>query len=130
MPNAINLKREVPGPLEDVVARVTAALQNEGFGILTRIDFHTKMKEKLGKEVPPTVILGACNPQMAYQAYLRNTDVTGRMPCNAVVREVGPGRQSVELLKATAMMRALGEPELEAMAAEADAKLAKALGAL
>jgi uncharacterized protein (DUF302 family) len=124
---AINFKREVAGDVEGTVARLTEALQAEGFGVLTRIDLHTKIKEKLGKELRPAVILGACNPQLAYEAYQQNTDVASLLPCNAVVRDVGGGRVSVELVKPTAMMEILGEPRLVGLAHTADLKLKSAL---
>ena len=125
--NSINLKKTVSGDLEGVIAGLTEALKAQGFGILTRIDFHAKMKEKLGKDLPPVVILGACNPALAYEAYSRSPDVTSLLPCNAVVREVGAGRYSVELAKPSSMMEILGDRDLTQMACEADARLAKAL---
>jgi len=125
--NEINLKRTIESDLEGAIARTTEALKDEGFGILTRIDFHSKMKEKLNKEIPSVVILGACNPTMAFEAYARNTDVTGLIPCNAVVRDLGNGKMSIELAKPSAMIGTLGDAELEAMACEADDRLARAL---
>lgn len=127
MATSITLKREVTGTAENVVERVTNALKAEGFGVLTRIDFHAKMKEKLGKDLPPVVILGACNPALAYEAYQANTDVAALLPCNAVVREIGPGRCSVELAKPSGMMTMLGDANLASLAASADTVLARAL---
>lgn len=124
---AINIKREVPGSVEEVVERVTSALKAEGFGVLTRIDLHDKIREKLGHQLSPVVILGACNPQLAYEAYQADPDVASLLPCNAVVREIGEGRVSVELAKPTAMMRMLDQPRLEALAGDADARLERAL---
>lgn len=123
----INFKREMNGRVEQVVNKLTERLSTQGFGILTRIDFHTKIKEKLGKEVPQTIILGACNPSLVYEAFLKNTDVTSLIPCNAVVREISKERVSVELTKPTALMAILGNKELERLAIEADAKLEKVL---
>lgn len=123
----LNFKREVALSIDDAVAKLTQGLASEGFGVLTRIDFHTKMKEKLGKDVKPVVILGACNPQLAYEAYLKNTDITSLIPCNAVVREVAPGTVSVELAKPTMMMKMLGEQKLVTLAEEADKRLKSVL---
>jgi uncharacterized protein (DUF302 family) len=103
-----------------VVEKLTKLLAEQGFGILTRIDFHTKMKEKLGKDMPPVVILGACNPGLAYEAFQKNTDTAGLVPCNAVVREVGAGKFSIELTKPSLMMEMMGETEMAAMAAGAE----------
>lgn len=123
----ISYKKPVKGELEQVVAKVTQVLAGAGFGTLTRIDFHSKMQEKLGEHIPPTVILGVCNPRMAFEAYKRDTDVTSLLPCNAVIRETGKGAYSVELLKPTAMLSLLNDPELTTLAAEGDKKLAEAL---
>ena len=112
---------------DEAIERVTQALKQEGFGVLTRIDMHAKFKEKLGKDVLPVVILGACNPQLAFEAYSRAPDVTSLLPCNAVVRDLGQGRVSVELAKPTAMMNVLGDSTLVELAKVADQKLQHAL---
>jgi uncharacterized protein (DUF302 family) len=124
---AINFKREISDTLDHAVERATKALGAEGFGILTRIDMHSKIKEKTGKDVIPTVILGACNPNLAYEAYTANSDVASLLPCNAVIREVAPGKMSVEFIKPTSMMKVLGDAKLTALAAEADIKIERAL---
>ena len=123
----VSFKKEVTGELNQVVEKLTKLLAEQGFGILTRIDFHTKMKEKLGKDMAPVVILGACNPGLAYEAFQKNTDVAGLVPCNAVVRELAPGKFSVELTKPSLMMEIMGETEMADMAATADQKLLTAL---
>ncbi len=127
---SVNIKKEFSGEVEKVIPILTQALQKVGFGILTRIDFHVKMKEKLGKTLPPTVILGACNPQLAFEAYQRNPDVTSLLPCNAVVREVAPHRVSVELARPSAMMMPLGDAALVELACSADEKLQKVIDGL
>src|SRR5512146_2195264 len=124
---AINFKREISAPLDEAVERTTKALAAEGFGILTRIDMHSKIKEKTGKDIVPTVILGACNPNLAYEAYTANPDVASLLPCNAVIREVAPGKISLEFVAPTSMMRILGDPKLTELAAAADARIPRAL---
>src|SRR5574340_1751213 len=123
----INFKREIADTVDHAVERTTKALAAEGFGILTRIDMHSKIKEKTGKDIVPTVILGACNPMLAYEAYSANSDVASLLPCNAVVREIAPGKISLELAKPTAMMQILGDAGLAKLAQEADAKIERAL---
>ena len=125
--NGINFKREIPDTVDHAIERVTKALGAEGFGILTRIDMHSKIKEKTGKDIVPTVILGACNPNLAYEAYTANTDVASLLPCNAVVREIAPGRISVELAAPSGMMRILGDAKLTELAREADTRIERAL---
>ncbi len=124
---AINFKREISATVDEAVERTTRALAAEGFGILTRIDMHSKIKEKTGKDIVPTVILGACNPGLAYEAYTANSDVASLLPCNAVVREIAPGRISVELAAPSGMMHILGDAKLTELAREADAKIERAL---
>ena len=124
---SINFKREIGDSLGGAVERATKALAAEGFGILTRIDMHAKIKEKTGKDIVPTVILGACNPNLAYEAYTADSDVASLLPCNAVVREIAPGRISLEFAAPSAMMRILGDAKLAELAREADARVERAL---
>lgn len=124
---AINFKREIADTVDHAIDRATKALTAEGFGILTRIDMHSKIKEKTGKEIIPTVILGACNPNLAYEAYTANSDVASLLPCNAVIREIAPGKISLEFIKPTSMMKVLDDANLTALATEADSKIERAL---
>jgi uncharacterized protein (DUF302 family) len=123
----INFKREIADSFEHAIERATRALGAEGFGVLTRIDLHSKIREKTGKEIIPTVILGACNPNFAHEAYAANSDVASLLPCNAVVREISPGKISLEFVRPTAMMQILGDTRLTNLANEADAKIERAL---
>ncbi|MDP1611348.1 MAG: DUF302 domain-containing protein [Sulfuritalea sp.] len=125
--NGINFKREIAATLDHAIERATKALGAEGFGILTRIDMHSKIKEKTGKDIVPTVILGACNPNLAYEAYLANPDVASLLPCNAVVREIAAGKISLEFVAPSGMMRILGDEKLTALAREADTRIERAL---
>lgn len=124
---SINFKKEVKGQIDEVTKSLIEKLGKQGFGILTRIDFHEKIKEKLGKDISPVIILGACNPTLAYEAFQRNTDVTSLIPCNAVVRMVDKEKVSVELTKPSSFMAILGDKELQQLATEADFKLEKVL---
>ncbi len=127
---SINLKRTALGTLPEVQETITKALQQEGFGILTRIDLDQKFREKLGKDIPPVVILGACNPQLAYEAYVRNSDVTALLPCNVVLRQLTERQISVEIARPSSLMMFLGDADLAAMAQDADARLERALSKL
>ena len=126
----INFKREISCTVDQAIERATKALGAEGFGILTRIDMHSKVKEKIGKYIIPTVILGACNPMLAYEAYSANSDVASLLPCNAVIREIAPGKISLEFAKPTAMMQILGDTGLAELAREADTKIERALASV
>lgn len=123
----INFKTEISGDFENLIDRVTSALKGEGFGILTRIDMHAKIEEKIGKKLPKVVILGACNPIMAYEAYLANSDVASLLPCNVVVRDVGSGKISIEIIKPSALMKVIGDKNLDRLAQEADSHLQKVI---
>ncbi len=126
----INFKREISATVDQAIERSIKALAAEGFGILTRIDMHSKIKEKTGKDIVPTIILGACNPSLAYEAYTANADVASLLPCNAVVREVSPGTISLEFAAPTGMMRVLGDEKLMALAKDADTRIERALSAV
>ncbi len=125
----INFKRQILDTMDNAIDRATRALAAEGFGILTRIDMHSKIKEKTGKDIVPTVILGACNPNLAFEAYSANPDVASLLPCNAVIRELAPGTVSLEFAAPTGMMRILGDTHLTKLAEEADARIERALAA-
>jgi uncharacterized protein (DUF302 family) len=126
----INFKRAIKAEINPLISKVETALKEVGFGVLTRIDFHIKIKEKLNQDILPVVILGACNPGLAYQAYLKNTNVTSLIPCNVTLRDLGNGTVSVEVTKPSAMMEMMGETDLAKLACEADQLLAKMLGGI
>lgn len=128
--NVINYKREISCSVDEAIERVSQALKGEGFGVLTRIDFHLKVKEKLNKEMLPTVILGACKPSLAFEAFQHNSDVASLLPCNVVVRDLGRGKTSIEVAKPTAMMEILGDPELVKLSRDADLQLKRVLEAM
>ena len=75
-------------PITEARETVLEALKLEKFGLISEIDISAKLKEKLGKDHEPHVILGACNPQLAHQALADNPDVALALPCNVVLREV------------------------------------------
>jgi len=77
----------LPLPLQEAETKVREALQAQHFGIISEIDIQAKLKEKLGIDHPPHMILGACNPQLAYEALQDNMDVALALPCNVVLRE-------------------------------------------
>jgi uncharacterized protein (DUF302 family) len=78
-------------PFQAAIEKVTQALQEQGFGVLTRIDVQATLKEKLGKDFRPYVILGACNPPLAHRALEEDTRVGLLLPCNVTVEQIGEG---------------------------------------
>jgi uncharacterized protein (DUF302 family) len=113
-------------PFEDVVARLEAGLKNEGFGVLCKIDIQAKLKEKLGVDFPRYVILGACNPPLAYQALQEEINLGLLLPCSAVVYE-RDGQVSVGAVDAAKMLSVVGNPAMELMAKDVNEKLRRAV---
>lgn len=116
-------------PFDHAVERVKEALKAEGFGVLTEIDVQRTLREKLGREMERYLILGACNPQLAHQALDRERELGLLLPCNVVVREV-EGRSWVGIADPQAMLSVSGNPALDELAAEAKARLRRALDSL
>ncbi|MCL2535530.1 MAG: DUF302 domain-containing protein [Nocardiaceae bacterium] len=114
---------------DDAIGKTRAALQEQGFGVLTEIDMQATLKAKIGAEMEPYVILGACNPQLAHRAVGVDRQIGLLLPCNVVVRADGDG-VIVEAMNPALMVEVTGEPELEAVAAEATTRLQAAIDAL
>jgi len=120
----------VDGPFEAVVDRVKDELSKEGFGVLTEIDIQATMKKKLDVEMPPYMILGACNPGCAYQALQAENKIGTMLPCNVVVRDDGGGRIEVAAVDPIASMQSVENVQLGGVAAEVRSKLQRVVDAL
>jgi uncharacterized protein (DUF302 family) len=114
-------------PFDQAVERITAALKNEGFGVLTTIDVKDTLKKKIGADFRRYVILGACNPQLAHEALGAELGIGLLLPCNVTVFEGDHGETVIQIVKPQAMFEVVRKPGLEALAAEADDKLKRAL---
>lgn len=115
---------------EEAVERVTAALKTEGFGVLTSIDVKATLKQKLDQDFRKYVILGACNPPLASRALAAETEVGLLLPCNLIVYETEPGRSAVAAVAPLVTMSRVGNPALEPLGREVDAKLRRVLAVL
>lgn len=113
-------------PYAQAVEKTVAALKSEGFGVLTTVDVQQTMREKLGEEYCPYVILGACNPLLAHRALTAVADAGLFLPCNVVVYEEGDGCV-VSAMDPIAVTQILPHPELESVAKEVRAKLERVL---
>ena len=121
------LSRIVDASFDAVVARVTAALKEEGFGVLTDIDVQATLKAKLGADIPPYRILGACNPSFAHQALQIEDKLGVLLPCNVIVRDAGDGQTEVAAIDPVASMDRTGNPELASVAEEVRVRLQRAV---
>lgn len=124
------LRRTFPAPFAEVLARVPAALKAEGFGLLTEIDMQETLRQKLGAELRPYKILGACNPPFAHQALQAEPEAGLMMPCNVVVYEGPDGQVTVAAVDPVQSARASGNAALIELAGAVRDKLARALAAL
>lgn len=118
------LATTLPLPIDQAIERVEAALAREGFGVLTRIDIAATLKEKIGAALRPYMILGACNPKLAFEALQVEDKVGTMLPCNVVVQETSPGRSEVAAIDPVASMQAIDNPELREAAGHVRDKLA------
>jgi uncharacterized protein (DUF302 family) len=120
----------IDATIEEALDRTRAALAEQGFGILTEIDVAATLKEKLDVDVPPQVILGACNAPLAREGLKIEPDLGLLLPCNVVVRTHNSGQTLVSSLNPEIMVSVPGRPELQPIAADAKARLQNALAAV
>ena len=124
------MRVELPVSYEDAIERTTAELKAEGFGVLTTIDVRQTIRQKLDKDFRKYVILGACNPPLAYQALSAETEIGLLLPCNLIVYETEPGRSAVAAVAPLATMSRVGNDALAPLGQQVDAKLRRVLSAL
>lgn len=114
----------------EAVDRVTAALKEQGFGILTEIDVGKTLKNKLDVDFRPYVILGACNPQLAHRALQAESQIGLLLPCNAVIQQTADNEVTVSIADPAAMFRLVDNPAIEPIAKDAEVRIKNALHAL
>jgi uncharacterized protein (DUF302 family) len=121
------LRVDLDIPYGTALERVTAALKEQGFGVLTSIDVRQTLKTKLDRDFRPYTILGACNPHLASQALDAELEVGLLLPCNVIVYERSAGRSTVAAIAPLPAMGLVGNETLRAVARSADEKLRAAL---
>ena len=117
-------------PFDDAVIKVIAALESEGFGVLTTIDIQKTMKKKLDVEFPRYVILGACNPTLALEALTVENKIGTMLPCNVIVRDSGEGKTEIAAVDPVRSMQAVDNPKLADVAASVQTKLENVITSL
>ncbi len=130
MKSSFGFGKSVTEDFDTAIQNVTAALQTEGFGVLSDIDVAAKMQEKLGKDMPRYRILGACNPQLAYNAIGAVPDIGLLLPCNVLVREDESGKVFVSFMDPEAVMGLVDDERVKPLAKDVNARLHRVLGAL
>lgn len=130
MQNRYGFGRTVPLTHAAAREKIAAALAAEGFGILTEIDVQATLKKKIDKDIPPYLILGACNPGFASQAIAADPSMGLLLLCNVVVREDEAGAVHVEALDPTSMFKLVDRDGIEPLAAEVRIRIERAIASL
>jgi Uncharacterized conserved protein len=122
------IRKTVPLPYEKALEKARAVLKENGFGVLTEIDIKEKLKEKLDVDFKRYMILGACNPPLAYRALQAEPEIGLLLPCNVIVYEQGENQSVVSAADPEVMLGIVeGNEKLNAVAAEAKRLLTKAI---
>ena len=122
--------KSVAAPFSSVDGKIREALQKEGFGILSEIDVTAKFSEKLDKTFRKYLILGACNPSLAWEAFGRELNIGTLLPCNVVLYERDDGNTAVMIMDPEAVLSLIDNPEVAGLAAIVKAKMARVLAAV
>lgn len=130
MAKAYSFGVDLNQPYGQTVDLVKQALKNEGFGVLTEIDVRATLLEKLGVELEPYVILGACMPQAAHQALQRDPLIGVLLPCNVTVRATGADTSRVDIMDPDIMVEVTGDDGLQSLATQVGQRLRRAVSAL
>lgn len=125
-----HFSKTLDASMDDAIARVTAALSEQGFGVLTEIDVQATLKKKIGAEFRPYRILGACNPGFAHMALQAEDKIGTMLPCNVIVQEKAPGSVEVSAVDPMASMAAVENVALADIASEVRTRLEQVIDGL
>ena len=115
---------------ESALEKVTAALKDQGFGVITEIDVKETLKKKIDVDFRKYKILGACNPTLAHQALETNDKIGIMLPCNVVVQETTEGAIEVSVVNPMVAMQPVATPEIEKFGTEVTGFMQNMLNAL
>jgi uncharacterized protein (DUF302 family) len=115
---------------DEAIEKTTACLREEGFGVLAEIDIAAAMREKLGVDIPPYRILGACNPPLAHQALAAEPDIGVLLPCNVIVRQDEGGAVHVVAMDPIAVLDLVEQDAIEEVATQVRRRLDRVLAAI
>jgi len=127
MTTDFGLRTTINVPYEEAIDKTTAALKEEGFGVLTEIDVKATLKKKLDVDFRRYVILGACNPPLAHQALTNELEIGLLLPCNVIVYETNEGQTTISVVNPMAMMDVADNEALHTVANEAQARLSRVI---
>jgi uncharacterized protein (DUF302 family) len=122
--------KQIDAPFGEVEQKVRQELTKEGFGVLTEINIKAKFKEKLGKDFREYVILGACNPPLAWEAFAKEVNIGTLLPCNVVVYRDDNAKTVVMIMDPVAALGVIGNPGLSAIAAQVRSRMERVLAAI
>jgi len=123
-------KTTIDEPFEKAVEKARSALSREGFGVLTEIDVKATIKKKLSADFRPYVILGSCNPELAFRTLQAEEQIGLMLPCNLVVQETAEGQSVVSAINPLVAMESVGNPDLGPVASEVTGKLRRVIESL
>jgi uncharacterized protein (DUF302 family) len=124
------ISHSAKGTIDEIETKLTAALKEVGFGILTRIEVDKVLKEKIGAETAPYRILGACNPKLAHQALAAKPEVGVFLPCSVCLKQESSGTVSIWALDPGTVVETLNDPELNPHGAQARELISGAISSL
>ena len=122
--------KQIDAPFGEIEQKVRIELAKEGFGILTEFNVKNKFKEKLGKDFRDYVILGACNPPLAWEAFAKEINIGTLLPCNVVVYRDDDEKTVVMVMDPVAALGVIGNAELTEITGQVRVRMERALAAL
>ncbi|MBT3551176.1 MAG: DUF302 domain-containing protein [Rhodospirillaceae bacterium] len=125
-----HMTKKVNLPFDQAIDKVTQALAEKGFGVLTTIDVKATLKKKIDADFRPYTILGACNPNFAFQALQAESKIGTMLPCNVIVEETEAGLVEVSAVDPMASMQAIENPDLAGIADQVQGLLSEVIDSL